>query len=371
MGKSFIGSLSLPHLPLWEKLKDKRQLISFELELTARCNNNCRHCYINLPAGDQEAKKRELSLEGLQEIADEACSLGALWCLLTGGEPLLREDFFDIYLALKKKGLLVSLFTNATLLTKEHVRFFRQYPPRDIEVSVYGVTKETYEQVTRRPGSFEAFCRGLDLLRAGGIKVRLKAMALRSNSHELAAIARFCRAQTMDFYRFDPFLNLRYDHDTIRNAEIIAERLAPEEIVNLERSDPERFQSLKKHCDDLIFPRDHTYACDHLFSCGAGNGSFVLSYDGLFRLCSSLWHPDCVYDLKDGSLREAFLSFVPRVHELQSHRREFLASCHGCQFINLCMWCPAHASLETGELDAPVDYFCRVAHARAEMLQET
>ena len=370
MGESFIKSLPLPEFSLWKKMQGKKPLISFELELSARCNNNCRHCYINLPAMDKKAKSRELSLEDLKEIADDAVSLGALWCLLTGGEPLLREDFFDIYLALKRKGLLVSLFTNATLITEEHVRIFKKYPPRNIEVSVYGVTEETYEQVTRRPGSFEAFRRGLDLLLEGGINVCLKAMALRSNRDELADIARFCKDKTKDYYRFDPFLHLRYDHNTVRNAEIIAERLSPAEIVALERSDPERFQTLKKNCNDFIFTENPHYTCDHILHCGAGNSSFVLSYDGLFRLCSSLWHPECVYDVSKGSLSEAFLNFVPHVRGFQSKRKDFLETCHTCRLINLCMWCPANTYLETGELDAPVDYFCEVAHARAKMLEK-
>jgi len=369
MDKPHISSLPLKKLSLWKKIAKKRKLISFDLEITARCNNNCRHCYINLPAGDKTAQKKELSLPQIKKIADEAVSLGAFWCLLTGGEPLLREDFFDIFLYLKKKGLLVSVFTNASLVTEEHVRFFKKYPPRDIEVSVYGVTEKTYERVTRKPGSFVAFRRGLDLLIESGIKVRHKAMALRSNVHEWAEIARFCREKTKDYYRFDPFLNLRYDGNPKRNEEIKSERLSPEEIVALERSDPERFQALKKNCDNLIFPECHSHTCNHLFHCGAGKGSFVLSYDGLFRLCYSLWHPDCVYDLKRGSLRDAFFNFVPKVRDLKSSRREFLEKCRICPLINLCMWCPANAHLESGEMDAPVDYFCKVAHARAKILR--
>ena len=167
----------------------------------------------------------------------EAADLGAVWCLLTGGEPLLREDFADVFLGLKRLGLLVSVFTNACLVTPEHVELFRQYPPRDVEVSVYGATAATYEAVTRRPGSYDAFVRGLELLLAGGVHVRLKAMALRSNGHELDEIARFCRAHTRDYYRFDPLLHLRFDGDPARNDEIRGERLTPAEIVAFERAD--------------------------------------------------------------------------------------------------------------------------------------
>ena len=365
---NFVNSLPLPEFPLWEKLEKGRRLASFDLEITGRCNNNCRHCYINLPADDADAKSKELTFGQIKDIVEEAVSLGALWCLITGGEPLLREDFFDIYLYIKKKGLLVSVFTNAALITDEHIRFFRKYPPRDIEVTVYGATKKTYERLTRKDGSFDVFTRGLKLLLEGGIKVRFKAMALRSNVHELPQISSFCRERTKDYFRFYPFLHLRFDGNKKRNEEIKFERLTPEEIVAIEQADIERRQALEKGCDKLINPEFSHINCNHLFHCGTGNDSFTVSYDGFFRLCSSLWHPDCVYDLKRGRLAEARQDFIPKVRDMRSNRGEFLEKCRKCPIINLCIWCPAQSHLETGKLDEPVEYFCKVAHARAEAL---
>lgn len=367
MNNCFHGSIPLTEFVLWEKTKEKRIPFSFELDITARCNNDCGHCYINLPAGDRVAGNKELSFQEIKEITDEAASMGALWCLITGGEPLLREDFFSIYMYMKKRGLLLSVFTNATLITREHVRLFQKYPPRDIEVTVYGVTQETYERVTRRIGSHAEFMRGLALLLGNGVKVRLKAMALRSNLHEMAEISRFCRERTRDYFRVDPFLHLRYNGDRMRNEDIRAERLSPEEIAALEASDPERFKALQEGCRKLIISDLSIPDCNHLFHCGAGNDSFNISYDGVFRLCQSLWHPECVYDLKKGNLKEAWEKFVPQVREMRSDRREFLRKCRRCSIVNLCMWCPAHAHLETGAMDSSVDYFCRVAHARTDL----
>ncbi len=175
MKKSFQSPSTLNDFSLWKKISGQRIPLSFELEITARCNNNCRHCYINLPANDTDAKNNELSLNEIEKIADQAMDLGSLWCLISGGEPLLRKDFQDIYLMLKKKGYLISIFTNACLITSDHISLFHKYPPRDIEVTVYGITKETYEKVTRKPGSYDLFRKGLDLLIKNNIPVRLKA----------------------------------------------------------------------------------------------------------------------------------------------------------------------------------------------------
>lgn len=368
MAGNFTSEMPLPEFSLWKKMKAGRQLVSFGIEVTARCNNNCAHCYINLPAGDKKAKSKEMPLKEIKNIADQAVRLGALWCLITGGEPLLREDFFELYLYLKSKGLLVSVFTNATMITKKHAEFFKKYPPRDIEITVYGVTEDTYEKVTRRKGSFGEFMRGIDLLKAAGVKIRFKAMAIRSNVHELPEIARFCRKYTKDYFRFDPFLHLRFDRNEAKNRDIVSERLAPDEIVKIEKADSERSSALEKNCDKLINEEYGHYGCDHLFHCGAGNGSFDVTYDGRYRLCSSLWHPDCMVDLKKVSLRDAFEKLVPKVRDMRSKNEDFLKKCRKCPIINLCIWCPAHSYLESGRLDEPVDYFCKVAHARAEAI---
>lgn len=362
-------TIEISKLPLWAKMKKHRGLLSFDLEITARCNNDCRHCYINLPADDQSARSRELTPREIGEIADQAVALGAVWVLISGGEPLLRNDFHDIYLLLKKRGLLVSVFTNATLVCDQHIELFRKYPPRDVEVTVYGATKETYERITGRPGSFAAFTAGLNRLLECGVKVRLKAMALRSNYGEFPLIADFCRARTKDYFRFDPQLHLRFDRNEERNQMIRAERLTPEEIVALERENEERFASLRKNCGILINERVAHEGCDHLFHCGLGAGSFNVGYDGTFRLCSSLWAPETVCDLRCCTLREAWEQFVPKVRGMRSRRPEYLATCRSCPIINLCLWCPAHAYLETGELDGPVANFCQVARARAAAIQ--
>lgn len=362
--------LEIQNFPLWEKLKSRHIPLGFDLEVTARCNNDCRHCYINLPPNDKVARQNELSLDEIDRIAGEAVQLGALWCLVTGGEPLLRHDFAEIYMILKRRGLLVSVFTNATLIGKEHVSLFREFPPRDIEVTVYGVTRETYEAISRRHGSFDKFIRGLNMLMDAGVPVRLKAVAIQANFSEQPRIAEFCRARTKDYYRFDPQIHLRFDRDSARNSEIMAERLLPEQIVSLERADNERMSALQKQCGEIFDADKSHFGCDHLFHCSAGIGSFSISCDGKFRLCSSLCAPGTVYDLRKGPLAEAWNEFLPQVREMRSTRQAFISTCRKCSIADICSWCPAHAYLEIGEMDGATPYFCSVAHARAEYLRE-
>lgn len=98
-----VKTVSITELDIWENIRGDRALLSLVLELTPRCNNNCVHCYINKPATDAKVQARELTFQHIKAIIDEAASLGVLWVLLSGGEPLLRPDFKDIYLYLKKR----------------------------------------------------------------------------------------------------------------------------------------------------------------------------------------------------------------------------------------------------------------------------
>ncbi len=362
--------IPLQEFHLWERMKQRKALFSFDIELTARCNNNCSHCYINLPRNDKTAQKKELTRAEISSFADEAISLGALWCLLTGGEPLLRDDFSRIYLDLKRKGLLVSLFTNATLINEDHIKLFKEYPPRDVEITVYGVTRETHERVTRREGSFDAFIRGVKLLGMNRIKVRFKAMALRHNLHEMGAISQFCRENSTDFFRFDPFLHLRFDRDEARNAEIRKQRLSPAEVVRLETMDEERISVLEKSCDRMLQSTDKVILHpERVFSCGVGTGSLVLGWDGYIKPCSPLIHPECTYNLREGSLTDAWRNFMPKLRDIRSKNSLFIESCGKCHLKNLCFWCPAHAYLEAGSLDTSVEEFCEMTAVRLSAIK--
>jgi radical SAM protein with 4Fe4S-binding SPASM domain len=175
----------------------------------------------------------------------------------------------------------------------------------------------------------------------------------------------------MDYFRFDPFLHYRFDRDADRNAEIGSERLTPTEVVSIERSDRERRRAMEKSCGQLIVPAFKESDGRRLFRCDAGRRSFVVGADGRFRPCASLYHPDFLYDLRRGSLADAWNDFAPAVLSRTSDRPEYLKTCARCPVVNLCLWCPAHAYLETGVLDLPVDKFCQMAHARAKALQRS
>ncbi len=366
--KTNVKTVSIEDLAIWGEAEKDRTLLSLVLELTERCNNNCVHCYINQPAEASDVKRKELSFKEIQKIIDEAVSLGTLWLLLSGGEPLLRPDFSDIYVYARKKGMLVSIFTNGSLVTDEHIKLFKKYPPRDIEVTVYGVTEKIHKRVTRK-NTYRATMEGIERLVANRLPVTLKTTVMQSNVEEIGEIEEFCREKTDTAFRFDPFLQFRLDRDSEKNRRITAERLSFEKILQLEKRDPARFKLLQDRCGGLDLSGNNKDNPRKIFRCKGGINSCCVDHRGMLKLCSSLNNKNCVYDLRRGTLTEGWEEFVPKVLKLESNKESFLRSCGSCEMHDLCSWCPAHADLETGELDESVEYFCNIVEQRRVKLK--
>ena len=363
---AYIEKINLDRLPLWEKMKDKGLLSHVSMELTERCNNNCLHCYINLPENDEEAKKKEITLKEIESVADEATRMGCLSWHLTGGEPLLREDSTDIYLYLKRKGIRVTLFTNATLINSKTTSLLKKYPLENLEVTVYGLSQKTYDSVTRSPGSFDAFMQGINLLKENHIPFTLKAAALPQNFHEIEKMRDFAESFTGEHLGVVLKLNLgsRFNGASKRNLIKIL-RPPSDQVIQILKQDEKRYRrDMERFCQKFLrIPQD-----DRLFSCGAGVGGCHIDAYNNFQLCLLLRHPDCVYSLREGSFKEAWGKFVPRVREIRANNHKYKEKCQRCFLKSFCDECPAWSWMEHGVLDEPVEYLCEIAHTEAVWL---
>lgn len=128
-------------------------MTSLDIELSERCNNNCLHCCINQPEQNRRCQEMELQTAVWKDLLVQAAALGVLRIRFTGGEPLLREDFAELYTFTRRLGIRILLFTNARLITPHLADLFVRIPPgEDIEVTAYGLSADTYEMVSRKPG---------------------------------------------------------------------------------------------------------------------------------------------------------------------------------------------------------------------------
>ena len=337
-----------------------------DVELTERCNNNCIHCYINLPANNEKARGRELSAKAIKSVLREAADLGCLTVRFTGGEPLLRPDFEEIYLAARNLGMGVILFTNACLLTPALADLLKRIPPlRKIEVSVYGMTRASYERVSQTKGSFKAAWRGIRLLQERGIPFIVKGALLPPNREERPDFENW--SSTIPWMDSPPSYSMLFDLHCRRNQKksrsIAGLRLDPKEVVRELAGDARKREGLMEFVSKFSGARGND-----LFTCGAGLGSACLDAYGTLYPCIMLRSPEAAYDLRNGSLKEALDGHFPRLRKIKTSRPEYLERCARCFLKGLCEQCSARSWIEHGRLDMPVEYFCDVAHALARKL---
>lgn len=329
-------------------------------ELSNRCPLECVHCYNNLPMGDAAARKRELNTEEVCRVLDELADMGCLWLLLTGGEIFARHDFFDIYRHAKSRGFLLTLFTNGTLITERIADELARLPPFVIEITLYGRTKATYESLTGIPGSFEKCLRGIRLLLERGLPLKLKTVALTINRHEINAMKRFAEELGCEF-KFDPMINPRIDC----SSSPLAVRLTPEDIVALDLEEPKRVSEWRRLAMNFPVPDlPEDGSMPTLYNCGGGVNSFAIDPYGDLTICV-LSHVD-KYNVRDGSVREGWETFLRKVRQKKITR---VTKCTTCQLASMCGSCAANGELEEGDPEAPVDFLCRVAHLRAEVFE--
>jgi len=345
------------------------RLGSLDIELTERCNNDCIHCCINLPANDKAARAREMSTDQVKAVLSEAADLGCLKVRFTGGEPLMRSDFEELYLFARRLGMKVLIFTNARLITPHLADLWTRIPPRvTMEVTVYGMHKESYEAVSRAPGSFEQFWRGVNLLLDYKIPFVVKSAFLPPNKDELDEFETW--SQTIPWMgknpRYSMFLDLRNRRDDPEKNELIQSlRISPEEGVKVLIRNAEAYRkTMEEFANKFMRP-----AGDKLFACGAGNGLCIDAY-GRAQPCMGVRAPELTVDVLDAGTNplESALENFSQLKEMRATNPEYLQRCGVCFLKGLCEQCPAKSWAENGTLDTPVEYLCEVAHAQARWL---
>jgi len=346
--------------------KTKVLLGSLDIELTERCNNRCIHCLINLPEDDARAKEREMDTAFVKDILRQAADLGCMKVRFTGGEPLLREDFPEIYLAARRLGMKVILFTNGRLITEELAALFERIPPKKvIEISVYGMHPASYDAVAASKGAFAEFRRGVDLLREHNVPFIVKGAILPQNHDEMAEFNEW--AATIPAMDRQPTYAMNFDmrarrDDPEKNRRIAALRITPSETLALLSKNPSYVSLMQEFTRRFMHP-----AGDRLFSCGSGHGTCIDAY-GFAQMCMPLRHPDTVFDLRKYTLREVIAGIFPELREKRAENPEYLRRCARCFLHGLCEQCPGKSWMEHGTLDTPVEYLCEVAHAQARYL---
>jgi radical SAM protein with 4Fe4S-binding SPASM domain len=340
---------------IWGTARAERLPILGSIELTRRCNLRCPYCYVGF-ARDTPSKN-ELSGEEIFSIFDQIAEKGCLFLTLSGGEPFFRDDFRAIYRYAIQKGLLITIFTNGTLIDREMADFLANYPPYFIDITIFGATEETYERVSGVKGSFLQHREAIRLLSERDLPFGLKSVISTINREEIWEMKKYAEGLGKEF-RFDALIcpELNGSHHGTKY------RLSPREIIQLDYQDPEKWQEwLSFDCKKW-----GPVQSDRLYKCGGGLCSFHISSSGQLGLC--VLDTNFRYDLINGSFQEGWEQFIPWVREKNDRKHN---ECSSCEIRSICSICPAWSTLETGTPEKPIEFLCQIAHFRGILLKKT
>ena len=334
-------------------IKDRIPVVG-GIELTTRCNLNCIHCYVSDDERKGRHNRKELSTRQWMDLIDQVADAGCLFLLFTGGETLLRPDFYDIYRHACRNGLLVTVFTNGTMVTDRIIEAFDAYPPHSIEISLYGATAATYEAVTGVAGSFEKAMHGIYRLKDRGFRLKLKTVVLTINFDELEKIESIAVRLGVPF-RFDAMISPRLDGDPAP----LKYRVLPREAVEKEFSDPNRARQLH----DFFYRMNRQKPLLDLYQCGAGRNMFHINPFGWVRPCLMV---SCENrDLMAGSFRDVWHSSDFKQFR---EKEKAPAKCRECDKKAVCGYCPGFFQLESGYEWASSEYLCEFGRERKEAI---
>ncbi len=325
------------------------------LDLTYRCANDCRHCWLRL-APDAPEAGAELRLDEVLRIVGEARAMGCREWAFSGGEPLLRPDFPEIFETVSGRSAWYTLNTNGGLITPRLARLLRREGTK--LVALYGATAAVHDAVTRKPGSFEALVRGVAYLREAGAAFTVQIVPLRTNIGEFEAMVGLAESWSPSWRIGATWLYLSASGDPARNLEIAAERLDPARIAALDQA----WGGGATELDPEVEPPCVPAASGGLYAaCLAGRRDFHVDPYGGMSFCSFVKDPALRVDLRSSGFAEAWDDRLPRLVAAVGPSAAFAGGCGSCELRPDCKWCPVFAYLETGDHSAKIEGLCAVA----------
>ena len=329
-------------------------------------------CYVRKTAKEvAESPRKLLTLSDWRRIAREAREAGMLYLLLTGGEPLLWPDFWQLYEELVDMGFLISINTNGSLIDEQAVARFRKRPPLRINVTLYGAGDETYRALCGVGGVYDRVDRAIRNLTEAGITVKLNCSLTPQNVQDLEPILDYAQSQNLILsvatYMFPP---VRRDPTMVGQNQ----RFAPAECARYMLRYMERDRGaegyrayLKAVLAGSTEPPGLDESCvdplDGKIRCRAGKSSFWITWDGWLTSCGMV--PEPKIDLREQAFSRAWTALTERADALR-----LSGVCGQCPNLKICHPCAAIAYAETGTSEGIPTYMCQVTREMCRIARE-
>ena len=333
--------------------------LSIQWSITTQCSKRCKHCYMFTQDTFRSERENTLGFSGLMAVLDRFCAFEQKFnavinnFYITGGDPLMREDWFEFLSELRSRGKTASLMCNPESLDETAVKKLRQLGIKGVQLSLDGL--EDIHDAMRSPGSFQQTLQAIARLNAHGIPCKIMFTLFPTNSNQLIPLMNFL-AQNTSTQGFSFDLGCRFGKKNELEKEFTARDVRSlfsaflEEKNKLSRAGyPMRVMEksyllqVSRFEKGLFYPIPPASA-PVLSGCPIGWESAAVLADGTVLGCRRL--PIPLGKMPEQSFEEIFLgSRLLR----QFRRAEYFETCGTCDFYASCRGCPALAASRTGD----------------------
>ena len=325
--------------------------LNVHLDVTYRCNERCVHCYL-----DHE-DHGEMTTREIKDLLDQLASAGVFFLTLSGGEILLRKDFFEILAYARELTFCVKLKTNAIMIRRREAQRIRAFGVESIQVSIYSHRPEVHDAITKVKGSLERSLNAIRFLNSYGLKVIIANVLMVQNRQDYPGV-RALAAEIGVECTLDPTITPKMDGDrSVLNLNV--DRLALEQVFR----DQSLVGNVAEFCATSQKPDDD--AMESL-PCSAGHTSCYISPYGDVYPCVQ-------FPLPSGNIRsQKFIDIwrnSTQLTEVRSIRLGDLPSCSKCVHGSTCTRCPGLAYME-GNMRGPSVQDCEKSFARTGIPSE-
>ena len=325
--------------------------INAQLDLTYRCNERCVHCYLD------HDDHGEMTTEEIKGLLDQMADAGVFYLTISGGEIMMRRDFFEILEHARLRTFCIKLKTNAVMIHDEEAERIRSLGVETVQISIYSHRPEVHDAVTKLPGSFRKSVESIRRLQAHGLHVIIASVLMAQNLADYKGL-RALAAELGVKCTIDPTVTPMMDGDR----SILALGVGGASLQQVFRDD-----DLVGNAEEFCAPPRAVSQDDlDMLPCSAGHTScYVSPYGDVY--------PCVQFPLPSGNVRKMKFADIwrdsPQLNEVRSITLRELSSCSKCTHGATCTRCPGLAYME-GNMRGPSIQDCEKSYARTGIPSE-
>ncbi|MCR5665890.1 MAG: radical SAM protein [Eubacterium sp.] len=340
---------------LFAKAAGTHTPISAGIELLPLCNMDCDMCFVRLGTEEMKRAGSVHSADEWLKLAENMQKAGTLFLMLTGGEPLLYPEFKRLYRSLKQMGFVITVNTNGTLIDDEWADFFAQYPPRRMNITLYGADADTYRSLCHYEDGYEKAIRAIQLLRDRKVDVKINVSMVKDNQDDIQKLITYAdevgAGISIDTYMYPAVRERERKYDD--QVRVDAKEAARGKLDFLRTTtEREQYQEILREHIMRKHETEAEQSVEMKMNCQAGKTSFAVNWQGFMRPCVMMTQPS--YPVFEMDFLDAWKKLSKELDKIRLGE-----DCASCEYRKVCSICPAKAYWETGSIKKKPEYLCR------------